>query len=517
MENSMKKILQYSTVILFINIIVKILGLLKQSLIAYYFGASISLDIYFLSSGFISNIYYFITSILSVSFVVIYLEIKERKNESERKEFVAAVLYGMLILSTGITFLILLFADPISSILAPSYTFTDKHTLAYMLRLFSAFIYFQVLVSYTSSVLNAEKAFIKSAINLLFQNVIIIICLILLFDSSGINSLIYGLYFSYAIQIIYLFFTSKKYLFFKFHHPLTNEHVKKMIKIVIPLSISYGLVQINQLVDRIIVSGLGDGVVSAQTYALTITDAVYRLIIVGVMSVMFTYITEFFSRNQFDQLKKNIKIAANYMMLILFPLSIWFSVYAFQIVAVLFKRGNFTEYAVNQTSYALVGYSIGFVFLGIREVLLRVHYSSKSMRIASLNSFFTVIVNIIGSLILSKYYGILGVAIATSFSSVVSVIIFNYSFRKILGQSFLKTLDQSNIFKILFSSIVLLVISVLFQHFIVSKIIGAIIGGICSVAIYIFLLWVMNVEEVRKSLILVYRKFHDTFFKEKKI
>jgi putative peptidoglycan lipid II flippase len=80
--SSIKQTIRFSSNLIFIIVLFsKILGFLKQILISYYFGTTIETDLISLSQDFISNINYVLTQIIIISFVSIFIHIKQTDNE----------------------------------------------------------------------------------------------------------------------------------------------------------------------------------------------------------------------------------------------------------------------------------------------------------------------------------------------------------------------------------------------------------------------------------------------------
>jgi putative peptidoglycan lipid II flippase len=88
------------------------------------------------------------------------------------------------------------------------------------------------------------------------------------------------------------------------------------------------------------------------------------------------------------------------------------------IVKMLFGRGAFDSAAAGLTSSALFFYSIGIVGMGVRDILARIFFSLHDTRTPMINAAFALTVNIVLNIILSKYMGIGGLALASSISSI---------------------------------------------------------------------------------------------------
>ena len=120
----------------------KVLGFLRQMVIAATYGSDISTDIYFLSSDFIIGVSGALLASLSTALVTVYIGITVKQSREKANQTASKML--TLFLATGGVFVLLLniFAPFVARMLAPSYTNEALRTLTDYLRFFSiAFIF----------------------------------------------------------------------------------------------------------------------------------------------------------------------------------------------------------------------------------------------------------------------------------------------------------------------------------------------------------------------------------------
>ena len=101
-----------------ILLLAKLLGFVKQMIVANAFGASIDTDAINLSQGVITDFEYLISQTMLTAFVPIYISVKE--NEGTEKQFVSNVLKIFFGISFLVSTIIFVFAPLVSKILAPS-------------------------------------------------------------------------------------------------------------------------------------------------------------------------------------------------------------------------------------------------------------------------------------------------------------------------------------------------------------------------------------------------------------
>jgi len=136
------------------------------------------------------------------------------------------------------------------------------------------------------------------------------------------------------------------------------------------------------------------------------------------------------------------------------PITIGSMLFAHQIVDLVFGRGAFDFNAISMTASALFFYSLGMMGFGLREVISRVFYASQDTKTPMVNAGVGMVVNIILNVILSRYLGIGGLALATSIAAIFTTVLLFISLRKKIGPFGMKQISISFL-KILFASLVM--------------------------------------------------------------
>ncbi|WP_052356452.1 murein biosynthesis integral membrane protein MurJ [[Clostridium] dakarense] len=116
------------------------------------------------------------------------------------------------------------------------------------------------------------------------------------------------------------------------------------------------------------------------------------------------------------------------LIILIIPVSIGAIVLSEPVVRVVFERGKFDSVATELTSVALSYYSIGMVGLALKSILDKVFYSLKDTKTPMVNGALAMGINILLNLILINFMGYKGLALATSISSIICVILL---FRKL--------------------------------------------------------------------------------------
>ncbi len=409
-------------------IIAKVLGFLKQVITASKFGASIETDIISLSEGFISNADYAIVQTLTTAFVATYIHINSNDKE-EGKRFVSDSFKMMLVLSSIIALIFVLMAPIISKILAPTYTSELSSELSLYIRIFAPLFVLVIIRAIFQALLNANDRYIPGEMTSFNQSVVIMLVILLTSSFLGVNSLVVASYASDIVNLLFLLVCAKSYLYFGKGNPLKNSNIISMTKMMGPLLLGYSMIFINQQVDKIIVSSLEPGTVTAMHYGQVLSNLVCTLI-TSFCTVLFTKLTYSISEGDIEK-ASDLAIKASLLFFIVFaPISIITIIWSGDIVQVTFGHGAFNNNAVRKAALALSGYGFMFVFYSIKGIFLRFQYGNKNTKTPMINNSIGICVNIILSIILSRIIGLFGVTLASSIAEGVSALLNIISVKK---------------------------------------------------------------------------------------
>lgn len=395
-------------------ILSKLLGFVKQMVVAGFFGTTLETDLINLSQGFIGNIQYVLIHALVTSLVSVYIYTAQQGEEPAQR-FAMDTLKAFTLVATVITAVVFCTAPWLARLIAPSYSAENTAMLSGYLRLFSPVLLPFVWISIFQALLTANKRFLPGeAVNL--NQSLIMIAVVLVFHARwGVKALVVA-FFAYALwNTLFLGIFSRKYWRLSGGNPFLNPDVRKLLRMMVPLLIGYSIVYVNQLVDKILVSGLEEGTVTALSYGAILSDLVVTFI-VSFGSILFSYITTHISKGEDQRAADMASYSAQLLTLVFLPISILTVLCSRDIVSIAFGRGAFGADSVRVAGYALAGYGFTFVPFVFREVYSRVQYGYQDSRRPMINSSIGIVFNILLSILLCPRLGVLGVSFASSVS-----------------------------------------------------------------------------------------------------
>ena len=491
-------------IIMIVSLISRALGFIRDMLIAKNFGAGMYTDAYNIAVSVPEIIFTLVGLAISTAFLPMLSKVKAKKGQKEMYSFANNVINILFIVSLLFFIITSIFSKEIVYI----FGFSEETSLLAikLLKITLLNLLFLSVNACFTSLLQVNEDFIIPSILGLFFNLPMILYLLLFrnYDIVGLTiANVIGNFFRVAVQVPSLL---KHGYTYKFLINFKDERLKEIIILIIPVIIGAGANSLNMVVDKYIASYLEVGSVSALDYAQKLIFFINTIITTSVTSVVYPLMANMRHSDDNNGFINILKKSILYLAILLIPITVGVIIFGNDIVKVVYARGKFTEHAVYITTLALLGYGFGIFFTGIRDILNSTLFSMGKTKITTINGIIGVIINIIFSIILSKYIGIMGIALASVIAMVVTSILLFISIIKLEKGFIIKDIIKK-IGIIRINSIIMGVIIVIIVIYLRSKlnsIVLLLLGTIIGSIIYFILCYLFKIEEVIeiKSLIL---------------
>ena len=442
----------------FYTIISRLLGYLRDILIAIFLGTGMLADAFFVAFR-IPNTFrrLFAEGTFNAAFVPNYSS--ELVKGKSKANLFANQIFNLLLL--GLLFLVLIaeiFMPFVVSLIAPGFVeSSEKIDLAINLtRITFPFLLFVSLSSFFAAILNSHNKFAAASAAPIILNLVLIG--ILLFgkyiDDEIVFYLSYGVSIAGILQLIFLYKFVKKFYFLQINFSVKiNNKVKTFFRKLLPSIFSSGVTQINILVGTIIASFQA----SAVSY-LYYADRIYQINLAIAGIAIGVVVLPKLSKEIYLKKKNKVLLIQNkaleLSMFLSLPASVALFIAPEEIISALFGYGSFDVYDVSNSAKALYFFGLGLPAFALIKVFSTFFFANNDTKTPFYISLFSVIINIIISIYYFKIIGFIIIPIATTISSWFnSIILFTYlknkeffSFNKIFLIKF---------FKILFASVLM--------------------------------------------------------------
>ena len=449
----------------FFTIISRLLGYVRDILIAVFLGAGPLADAFFVAFR-IPNTFrrLFSEGTFNAAFIPSYSSLLNNKKDSQK---FANNIFNLLIV--GLLFLVL-----IIEILMPLFVFLiapgfdgdyQKMELAITLtRITFPFLMFISLASFFSAILNSHNKFAIASATPIILNILLIGVLLLgkILNDRLVYYLAYAVTVSGILQFIFLYHFVKKYFSPKIQLSIKIDNkVKTFFRKLLPSIFSSGVTQINILVGTIIASFQA----SAISY-LYYADRIYQinLAIAGIAigTVILPQLSKHVQSNKKEKINSIQNKALELSLFLSIPAAIALLIASEEIISSLFGYGSFDELSVKNSAKALFYFAIGLPAFSLIKVFSAFFFARHNIKIPFYISITSVFLNIFISLIFFKEAGFIIIPIATTISSWFNAILLFiflrtknlYSFNLVFINRFIKILISSILMGIFFNYII---------------------------------------------------------------
>ncbi len=495
----------------FFTIISRILGYLRDILIAVFLGTGPLADAFFVAFR-IPNTFrrLFAEGTFNAAFVPSYAsELSQGRSESEK--FATNVLSLLIIILFFIVLIVEIFMPLFVFLIAPGFD-GDKSKMdlaVYLTRITFPFLFFISLASFFSAILNSHNRFAVASAAPIILNLLLIGVLFYgrFLNDKLVYYLSYSITFSGLLQLIFLYFFVKKFYLPSFTLKISiNEKIKNFFKKLLPSIFSSGVTQINILVGTIIASFQA----SAVSY-LYYADRIYQinLAIAGIAigTVILPQLSKYVQNDQQDQIKLIQNKALELSLFLSIPATIALIIGSEEIISALFGYGSFGEDSVKNSSIALFYFSLGLPAFSLIKVFSSFFFARHNTKIPFYISLFSVLLNILISIYYFKSIGFIIIPIATSISSWFnSIVLFIFlkknnlfNFNLIFIKKFIRIIITSIIMGLLFNYLINFFDSNLSyeQNFKSVYLIGIVFFGFISYISIAILIKAFNINDIK--------------------
>lgn len=425
----------------------RVLGLVREQIFAYYFGAGFLYDAYVVAFR-IPNVLrdLFAEGALSAAFVKVFTDYQINKSEAEAWKLASLVLNALAIILSVITIIGIIFSRQFIDLIADGFS-PEKAALATTLtQIMFPFILLVALAAVAMGVLNTKGVFgVPASASTVFNIVSIVFGLVLAYWLSGggwlgpagkdvipgaaaqwaiigmaIGTLIGGAS-QFLMQIPSLYKVGFRFL------PVlsfTDPGVKRVMALMAPAILGTSAVQINVLVNTYFVSQI-EGAQGWLSYAFRLMQFPIGIFGVAIGTASVPVLSRMASEGKIKDFRDTLSSSMNLVFLMTLPSACGLIVLGEPIIRLIYERGKFDSGATSMTAYALAGYSIGLTGYAAIKVLSPAFYAMDDAKTPMIIALASIVVNTVACYFLREWlsvygYGHVGVSLATSIVALVN-------------------------------------------------------------------------------------------------
>lgn len=408
----------------------RILGLAREQVMAYYFGAGDANDAFRVASR-IPNLVrdLFAEGAMSAAFIPTFTRQLTLHGRERSWHLANSVINALLLVTGAIVVLGMIFAGPLVRLYAGEFAAVPGkiELTIYLARIVFPFLTLVAVAAVFMGMLNSLGHFFVPALSPAMFNVagiLMSVALIPFAPSLGVHpitivavaTLVGGLG-----QLVIQWPPLRKEGFqYRPVLDIKDEGLHKVLLLMGPGTLGMAATQINVFVNTVLATGEGTGAVSWLDFAFRLMYLPIGLFGVSIATAATPAISRMVAEKNFDRIRSTLANALGLMLLLNLPATIGLVVLARPIVAVIFEHGEFTAADTIATAAALQLYAIGLIGYSIVRIISPTFYALGRSRIPVMVSAGSVLVNVVLNVMLVRRMGYQGLALGTSITAVLN-------------------------------------------------------------------------------------------------
>jgi len=416
----------------------RVLGLVREMVAASYFGVNGRINAFTVAFQ-IPNLVRALVAdaALSSAFVPVFSDLLE-KGERKRAWRVASSLFWLMLLGLGALSALFMLIAPL--LLRPFHP-VDPGLAVGLSRVLFPIVALLGVSGIVVGVLNSYDHFSVPALTPVFWNLAIVAGLVIGVPQAHTSSAkLYVYAASILVATVIQLLLPMPWLRGRddrlhFVIDWRDPAVARTFKMMIPVTLGLGLINVNALVDTLFASRFVDA-----NLAPAAIDKAFRIYMlpqgmfsVAVATVLFPSLSRLASRGDLDGFRHTVSLGLRQIAFMLVPASVASAVLAEPIVRLLYQRGRFDAHATHVVAGALAAFTIGLTFNGTMLMLNRAFFSLQSNWVPTAIALGNLFVNGVLDAVFYRF-GVWGIPLSTSVVNVAGTVALLFVLRRRLGR-----------------------------------------------------------------------------------
>jgi len=417
----------------------RIAGLGREIVAASYYGVSGPMSAFTIAFQ-VPNLVraLFADAALQPAFVPVFTEQLEKGNHREAFRLASTLLLLVTMVLGAITAFFVLLAPVIMPIFAPGFEGQILDLTVTLSQVLFPILILLGLSGVVVGILNSYDRFGAFAISPLFWNLTIIAGLVFLIPLFHGQDRIYayaiGILAGTLVQLMIPTFDLRNTPFrFEWRFDWRNRDVRRVLMLMLPVTISLGLINFNLLINSLFGSLVSDQSPAAIDKAFRIYQLPQGIFSVAIATVLFPTLARFAARGEHDNLRATMANGMRQILFVLLPAAAAVLVLATPMIRLVYQRGEFTPEQTTLVATALFWFAFSLPTNGLYLLQTRTFFSLQRPWMATGLAGLDLVVSALGALVLYKPFGTGGIVAGTGIGTTVAVVAQAVVLRRELG------------------------------------------------------------------------------------
>ena len=403
----------------------RILGFIRDMVLARLFGATPAADAFFIAFRIPSLLReLFAEGSMSSAFIPVFTEYRTTRSKQDTWELASAVFTTLLTIVTFVTIVGMVVAPWLVQLLAPGFQENpDKLALTTLLaRIMFPYLLFVSLAALAMGILNSVRAFAAPAFSPLFLNVFIIVGALLVSPllQEPIIGVAIGVVAGGAAQFAMQLPSLKlRGLLFGFRFDPGHPGLRRIGTLMVPSLLGLSVTQVNLTVSTVLGSFFTGGP-TYLFYGMRLIQFPLGIFGVALAMAILPTLSSQAARGAMDELRTTLGFGLRMILFIIVPAMVGLILLRTPIVHLFFEHGTFTAQDTAATAFVVLCYASGLWAFGGVRIIVAAFYSLQDTKTPAVSAAIAVAANILLSLLLMRPLGAAGLAFATALAAMVN-------------------------------------------------------------------------------------------------
>ena len=412
----------------------RLLGLVRDVVMADIFGREANTDAYFLAY----RLPYLLALVVSSGLVAAFVPLFSHRIATGHKTDALGLFANMskvaALALVGLTAILVVAAPWIVPLIGFGFSDETKQLAVYLFRIVMTGFVFAGLTGLVTGMLNSLRRFALAAFSSVIGGAVALAVMVALARPLGITSLAVSMAVSYLVGFVVVMFGIRdQEVPYRARIEWRDPALREAAGMVWPVLIGSAVGAVAIFSDQIMGSMLEVGSVSSLSYADKLFQLPLGLFVAGITVPLFPLLSEQVAAKAPERVKATLSFALRLMAFLLFPIMVGFILLRYAITGLIFQHGAFTAQDTDPTAWVLLFLLLGLYVYAGRDTLTRVFYAYHDMRTPVKISVATVVLNIGLSYLFMQFLGVGGLALGTTVSLTINFFVLLYLLRRKIG------------------------------------------------------------------------------------
>lgn len=431
-------------IILGATLVGRLLGLARDVVVAYFFGAQADTDAFFLAYRIPYLLVLMVAGALTATFVPLLSYRLATGRKKEAWDLTVNLGNIICVVLIAITVILIVVAPWIIPLIGFGFNAATADKAVFLFRILMIGFVFEGLTGLVIGMLNSLRRFALAAFAPAVGTVVALVITVAFARSLGITALAIGSVIGWIAGLAVLFPGIRDQGIR--YRPRIDWHdpgVREVGAMVWPILIGSAVGKVSIFSDQVLGSMLEVGSISSLSYAEKLFQLPLGLFVAGITVPIFPLLSEQVAANAPERVKATVNFSMRLMGFLMVPATVGIILLRYPIIGLILEHGKFTAADTTRTAWVLLFLCLGLYAYAGRDTLTRVFYSYHDTRTPVKISVATVVINVGLSYLFMQFLGVGGLALGTTVALTINFLVLIWLLKRKIGPvGFGKTLDS---------------------------------------------------------------------------